>query len=147
MEISDKLPVQINEMESKTKYEFVMLIDDSGIDNFISRIKLQNSNFAKTINVNTNAESALNFLCKTKDDNASDLIQPDFIFLDINMPLMNGFQFLEEFEKIDFAQRGKIKIVMLTSSSDPADVSRAMNFKSVYKYLVKPLSEEALGLL
>src|SRR5688572_23044934 len=129
--------------EPESRYQSVMLIDDNKIDNFISRMTLEDARFAGNIVAYTSAEKALEFLC----NNLTTTPGPDFIFLDINMPVMNGFRFLEELEKLNPNLREATKIVMLSTSNDKADIDKALQYKSVYKYLIKPLSEEALMLL
>jgi CheY-like chemotaxis protein len=71
-------------------------------------------------------------------------ILPEVIFLDIDMPLMDGFQFLDEFEKLGSNTKEKCKIVMLTSSINPQDVNKSKNYLYVKKYINKPLSQENL---
>jgi CheY-like chemotaxis protein len=71
-------------------------------------------------------------------------IFPDLIFLDIKMPIMDGFGFLEEFSKLPEIKNNKCSIIMLTSSSDQDDVDRALQHQVVKKFLTKPLKIEML---
>lgn len=141
-----KIPV--NAGTAKSRYASVMLIDDNRVDNFISSNIVGNFHFAGEITVYTEAKLALVFLSTCVDVvNGNQTTAPDFIFLDINMPVMNGFDFLNEFEKISFGKVLQPKVVMLSSSISKSDKDRAFGFKSVVKYLQKPLTEEELGLL
>jgi len=69
---------------------------------------------------------------------------PDVIFLDIDMPLMDGFQFLDEFENLSALTRKKSRIVMLTSSINPQDFNRSKKYNNVKMYLNKPLSHDSI---
>ncbi len=120
----------------------VLLIDDAEIDNFI------NENIIKAVGISyvhvfKSGQSAIEFL-ENLQRNISFMrtSMPQIVFLDLNMPLMNGFQFLNEFEKFDDAFKDEMKFVILTSSHDPEDVKLAQQNKRVIKYLNKPLSEE-----
>ncbi|CAN5399723.1 response regulator [soil metagenome] len=132
--------------KEKAKYDIVMLIDDNDIDNFINGQMISGCNFAETTYVNTSTRSAIEFL---RNLSVNKVLRKDhlpaLIFLDINMPILDGFQFIEEFEKLDKEIVSSIKIIMLTSSINPSDIERSKKFSSVKGFIHKPLTEEALG--
>src|SRR5687767_12509529 len=102
------------------KYPSVMLIDDNEIDNFINQKMIEGSHFAERVYVHTSSKSALEFyLNLVRSEGIPEELFPSVIFLDINMPIMDGFQFLDEFGKIPLKNRGNVKIVMLTTSINP----------------------------
>ena len=125
----------------QSPYNFVMLIDEDDIDNIINQKIIESNNFSDRIQVHQTGSDALAFLSKN-EDNPENL--PDLIFLDINMPIMDGFQFLEEFEKLGTPIKEKCKIIMLSSSISPRDIDRAASNRFVKKYLNKPLNSRYL---
>ena len=127
------------------KYSIVMLIDDNEIDNLINQKMIESTNIAEHIYTHTGAKSAIEFLKNMEKLDVVDKVLPDIIFLDIDMPLMDGFQFLNEFEKLNNATQKKCKIIMLTSSINPQDFSKSKEYKTVKLYLNKPLSQESLS--
>ena len=123
----------------KRKLNCILLIDDNDADNDYHQIIISEMNVTDNIQVVENGEQAIVFLKKENQ------IIPDLIFLDINMPRMNGWEFLEEYKNLDVAQRAKIVIVMLTTSANPDDVIRAETIAEVNGFKSKPLSEDMLN--
>jgi CheY-like chemotaxis protein len=125
------------------KYNSVMLIDDNEIDNLINQKMIESASLSKHIFSHTGAKSAIEFLRNVEKVKDTTML-PDMIFLDIDMPLMDGFQFLEEFEKLTEKTKKHCRIVMLTSSINPQDVNRAKKYPYVQQYLNKPLTSDNL---
>ena len=117
-------------------FKTCLLIDDNYIDNFVTRKILEGSNFAESIIVVRSANEAIDSLRKG-------LIKPDVIFLDVRMPLMSGFEFLEAYDKLDIYKE-HIKIFMLSSSLDPLDMRKSSDNKYVTHFIHKPLTHKAL---
>lgn len=117
-------------------YKTCLLIDDNYIDNFVTRKILENSNFAENIVVVRSATEALESLRKGT-------IKPDVIFLDIRMPIMSGFEFLDEFDKIEI-DKENIKVFMLSSSLDPVDFKKSSSNKYISQFILKPLTQKIL---
>ena len=117
-------------------FKTCLLIDDNYIDNFVTRKILEGSNFVETITVVRSANEAISSL-------RDGLIKPDVIFLDVRMPLMGGFEFLEEFDKLNIEKSG-IKIYMLSSSLDPLDMRKSTDNKYITQFIHKPLTQKAL---
>lgn len=130
-------------MASK-KYRLVMLVDDSEIDNLINQKMIEAADIAEMIFSHTGARSAIEFLRNIEKLPDPDPVIPDLIFLDIDMPLMDGFQFLDEFEKLTIRTKQKIRIVMLTSSVNPQDYTQSKKYGTVQLFLNKPLSHQSI---
>jgi CheY-like chemotaxis protein len=117
-------------------YKTCLLIDDNYIDNFVTSRLLESSSFAENIIVYESPSEAIEFI-----RNGS--IRPDVIFLDLRMPVMNGFEFLKEFDKLEI-DKGGIKIFMLSSSLDPNDLKKSTDNKYITQFIHKPLTHKVL---
>jgi CheY-like chemotaxis protein len=120
------------------RFNHVMLIDDNEIDNLINSRIMTAHNFAAAVDVKTSTESALDSLRAMTGESEN---LPSIIFLDLQMPVLDGFAFLEEFEKMSQAVKSNCRIVVLSSSISPHDINRASTHNYVIKYINKPLSE------
>lgn len=131
-------PVKI---DSHYKYDLILIIDDHLVDVFITSKVIENSGLAKKILEYNSPFKALDYLRK----NEAELEWiPDLIMLDINMPLVDGFRFLDEFAQLGENVRKKTKIVFLSSSVNPDEIERAQKNQYVVKFISKPLNSEKL---
>ncbi|MFM7195650.1 MAG: response regulator [Bacteroidota bacterium] len=126
------------------KYRIVMLVDDSEIDNLINQKMIESADLADIIFTHSGARSAIEYLRNVEKVADPAAVLPDVLFLDIDMPLMDGFQFLDEFEKLKPTTKAGIRIVMLTSSVNPQDLDQSKKYPSVQLFLNKPLSQRSL---
>jgi CheY-like chemotaxis protein len=126
------------------KLNCVLLVDDNDSDNFLHQLVIEQSGIAAKIEVASNGKEAIEFLKENwqngSQENSSS--QPDIIFLDINMPVMDGWEFLEAYQRLEDEQKGNIIIVMLTTSLNPADKIKADKISIINGYYYKPLTIE-----
>ena len=122
----------------------VMVIDDNEMDLYISKRIIERHAFAEEVLLMESAKDALAFF-EANADNVENL--PSLIFLDINMPDMNGFEFLEAYNALSETVKRNSIIMMLTTSVHDEDIQRADKCPYVRNYLNKPLSAEKLSLL
>jgi len=125
----------------------VVLIDDSVVDNMIHTSLLQKSKFAKVIEAFDSSVAALEAMRKLSRPGTGKGEIPNYIFLDIAMPVMGSYDFLDEYEKLDRKLLGACKVVILTSSINPKDKVESLRRDSVAAYFVKPLTIEILSSL
>jgi response regulator RpfG family c-di-GMP phosphodiesterase len=122
------------------KFSTVMIIDDSEMDTFLNKMILETMNYSERIITYTNPKQALNYFRSLNQDSKNDI--PDVIFLDINMPIMSGFDFLEEFKKFPNELTCNVKFYVISSSEDPEDLEKIRGYNNIIKYLYKPLNKE-----
>ncbi len=129
-------------METETKtLDLVMLVDDNDTDNFISKRIIEITGFARRVEVKNSGRSALDYI--EEFENSPEEL-PNIIFLDINMPIVDGFVFLYEFEKFNDLVRNKCKVIILSSSDNKRDIDKIVNNDYVIKFITKPLTETSL---
>jgi CheY-like chemotaxis protein len=126
------------------KYRNIAVIDDDFVESYITERMIAIAAHPDKVKKYDSAERALLDFSKNKN-RPEDL--PDIIFLDINMPDMDGFDFLERFDNLDEKIKGKGKIVILSSSLNPRDYEKAISNKYVTRFLSKPLQLRDLDLL
>ncbi len=120
-----------------------MLIDDESIDNFVNEKIIKAYAFAKNVLIHTSAKSGLEFLNNLAVMGYPASLIPDFIFLDLNMPMIDGFQFLDLLQESELPKKN-VKVIVLTASLNPTDQQKATKYKQVVGFFQKPLSEETL---
>ncbi len=120
-----------------TKVSTFCIVDDDEIYQFTTSILLKRTNLVNKIIKFSNGLKAINFL---KDEMGNQENIPDILFLDINMPVMDGWEFLEEYQLIKHMMPKEILIYMVSSSIDERDVLKAKSISTLSGYLVKPIS-------
>jgi len=116
----------------------IMLVDDNPGDNYFHTREIKKIDQNCTIVYASTGLEALSYLELHKE---TKLLLPQLIFLDINMSCMDGWEFLEEFTKLDKDMQDRI-IIMLSTSQDPDDFSRALKYSCVTEFIQKPLTEK-----
>ena len=119
----------------------ILIIDDDEINNFIAAKLIDKIPPKATVNTCLNGLEGIDFV-KSKLDKQDEM--PDIIFLDINMPVMNGWEFLDEYEKIKSQIKKSICINMLSSSVYNDDIIKAEAFDTVQKFISKPLTVDKI---
>ena len=129
-----------------TKVEKILFVDDDPVCSFLNVTLVEQLEIAKEAKALSNAEKALAYIQKHYSGKAPlGSTCPDLIFLDIYMPVMDGFEFLQELDKLPDIDRSRFLIVMLTASLHPADKEKLLcRSEQVHTCLPKPLSEEDL---
>lgn len=124
----------------------ILCVDDDPIALMLYKKVIIKAEFANTILFAQNGEEALDLFKKIKNQEAiSEISQiPKIIFLDLNMPVMNGWDFLDHFSNEYYPFFQQVKVVILSSTIDPSDYLKAKAFPVVSHFLSKPLTVEML---
>ncbi len=122
------------------KLNCILLIDDNHLINILNTHLLEGLDIAEHIYAVENGQQGIDYLMKCNQQDGA--LYPDLILLDLNMPVMNGWEFIEEFKALNKQQ---CPIIMLTTSPNPDDEKRAEKMKEVYAFQKKPLTEEMIS--
>ncbi|MDL5514757.1 response regulator [Arenibacter sp. M-2] len=125
-----------------TKPFIICLIDDDDIYKYTITRTIKTHKLARKILMFSNGEEALEFMIDNVGNNQN---LPDVIFLDINMPILDGFQFMEEYVKIKPRVGKEVTIYMVSSSVDPVDLAQAKQISEISDYIIKPITPEQLS--
>jgi CheY-like chemotaxis protein len=125
-------------MQQTPKLNTILLIDDDKVTNYLHSIVIKDMGISERIEIQQNGKDGLKFLEEcSKAGN-----MPDIILVDLKMPVMDGFEFVDSYRKMGFPEY-HTKIVMLTTSSNPKDIEK-MKEKGITDFFDKPLTEEKL---
>ncbi len=116
----------------------VIILDDDPISNFLTKKVIEKSNVATDVIVFQEPTELLTGLAENK------VAYPDIIFVDLNMPKVNGWQFIDLFNEIDTNETEKVNLIILSSSSNCEDIERAGNISRVKDYIIKPLTIDVM---
>jgi CheY-like chemotaxis protein len=118
----------------------IMLVEYSDINNLIHSAMIKAAGIAAEVCVFTDSRAGMKYLRTTETENPS--LLPDLIFLAIDMPYYDGFQFLDDFAALSDAYKSRRPVVMLTTSISPRDINKSMSYSYVREYLNMPLTIE-----
>jgi CheY-like chemotaxis protein len=122
------------------KYNSVLLIDDDPVTNFLNHSIIASLHIAREITIRSNGEKAFEFLEEFYETNKA---LPELILLDINMPIMDGFEFLEKFENLPYMDKNKTLVVVISNLFTKKEID-ILNILEYPKYLYKPLNKKEL---
>ncbi len=136
-------------MNMKKKLNCILLIDDDEATNFLHARLLRKAEVSNHIMVCESGKEALEYLSQESrfPNISTESSLPDLIFLDVNMPTMNGWEFLEAYQQMEIGQRGDIPIVMLTTTLTLQDREKACQHTGIVGFINKPLNPVALRTL
>ena len=125
--------------------DLILCVDDDPITLMLCKMVIAKSSFATEIITAQNGEEALNYFDDLKLNNLGAEIKkyPSLVFLDLNMPVMDGWEFLDHFSKEEYTSAFKnTKIIVLSSTIDPNDIEKSRTYSMVLDFLSKPITKE-----
>ena len=127
-------------MKKANKLKSIMLVDDNPDDNYFHQIIINNFDKGIAVTAMESAIEALDYLLSIEDKKE----YPSVLFLDINMPKMNGWEFLDEYCKHKICEKSNIVLIILSTSDNDCDIEKAKTYKCVSDFKTKPLKIEIL---
>lgn len=124
-----------------TPMKNIYLIDDDKLFIFLTKKTIQSTTFAVNVKEFGDGQEAIDYL---EDIGGNPELLPDMIFLDLSMPVMDGWDFINEFTKLAAGFKNKPKLYIFSSSISPHDIERAKQYDVVADFLIKPLSKEKI---
>lgn len=125
----------------KRKLNCILLIDDDEPTNYLHKMVIEEADCTEQVIAVESGQEALDYLHSKPNGKHP---RPELIFLDINMPAMNGWEFLQHYKGLDIAKKGDVIVVMLTTSLHPADLEKADKIGDINGFRNKPLTVEML---
>ena len=128
-------------------YDLILCVDDDPITLMLCKMVISKSSFSKEIITAQNGEEALNYFDNLKLNNLGEKINKyaTLVFLDLNMPVMDGWDFLDHFSKEEYTSFFKdTKVIVLSSTIDPADINKSKTYPMVIDFISKPITKEVL---
>lgn len=126
----------------RRKLNSILLVEDDRATNYLYEILIEKADCTEQILIAEDGQEAIEIL---KLGVEGKYPQPNLIFLDINMPIMNGWEFIEEYQKLELVQKDKVKIVMITASFNPDEQTRAEAIKEISGFRNKPITVDMLN--
>jgi CheY-like chemotaxis protein len=120
----------------------ILCIDDDAITLMLCKMVIKKASFSNEIATAKNGEEALKYFDTLKTTNS--INKPQLIFLDLNMPVMGGWEFLDSFSTSDYSDYNNTKVIILSSTIDPEDLEKSKKYSMVIDFLSKPISKEML---
>jgi CheY-like chemotaxis protein len=127
------------------KFKNILLVDDDAITVIITDRIIKHNGFAEEVIALNNGQEALDYLAKCADGSVKDI--PEIIFLDLNMPIMDGWEFLEHYQKLSFGINNYPPVYILSSTADSEDQKKGMSYSFVKKFISKPLLQRHLEMI
>ena len=121
------------------KLKCILLIDDSGGDNRLHKMLIEEMQITDHVQIAEDRKEALDYIKDEKN------ILPDLVFLDINMPGMNGWEFLSEYKKLDRVKKANIILIVLSGVADPDAINKAPEIHQISNFELKPLTKRVLN--
>jgi CheY-like chemotaxis protein len=137
-----RLPLTPDNM--RTQLNCILLIDDDEPTNFLNKLTLEQTGCTRSIQVAQSGQEALDYLRNIDRDDMPANRRPDLIFLDVNMPAMDGWEFLEQYRSLPSERKADIVLIMLTTSLNPDDELRTRTIPEVSGFENKPLSQQRI---
>lgn len=121
------------------KIDTLLLVDDDKVFQFLTQKVIETTKLVDKIKIFSNGFEAIAFLSTYSEKPE---LLPEIILLDLNMPIMDGWEFLEEYVRIKPKIAKQIIIYIITSSIDPADIKKAEEISEVSDYIIKPITKD-----
>lgn len=125
----------------KKDLKCIMLVDDDENDNFYHIREIKKNNSAIRVIEETKSIDALEYLMANKDNKE---LLPNLIFLDIHMPNMDGWMFLDSFRELDKELQEQVMVVMLSTSKNPEDIEKSREYSCIAEFISKPLTRQIM---